>query len=119
MADDKKKVEEKRMIDSNYFLLIVFLMCLGTFLIRYSFIGLSDRMKIPNEVKDLFTYIPAAILPGLFIPATFYYQGQVTALLQKERFIIILLCFLLTIFIRNTLLCITVGLGLLYLVRWG
>lgn len=106
------------MIDSTYFLLVVFLLAVGTFLIRYSFIGLSHRMKIPNEVRDLFTYIPAAILPGLFIPATFYYQGQVGALLHKERFVIILFCFLLTIFVRNTLLCISVGLGLLYLVTW-
>lgn len=107
------------MIDSSYFLLVVFLLCIGTFLIRYSFIGLSHRMKIPNEVKDLFTYIPAAILPGLFIPATFYYQGHVAALFQKERFVIILFCFLMTIFIRNTLMCISVGLALLYLVRLG
>lgn len=105
------------MIDPNYFLLIVFLLAIGTFLIRYSFVGLSDRMKIPNEVKDLFTCIPAAMLPGLFIPATFYYQGQVAGLFHKERFIIILFCFGLTIFIRNTLVCMAVGLGLLYLVQ--
>ncbi len=103
------------MIDSNYFILNVILLTIGTILIRISFIAFSGKMKISAKIKDLFTYIPAAILPGLFIPATYYYQGSVGWLNNHERFFIILASLFVTYFIRNTLFCIVLGLGMLYL----
>jgi len=73
------------MINGNYFLLNVLALTIGTIMIRGSFIAVSGKMIISAKVKDLFTYIPAAILPALIIPATFFHQGQVEWLAGKER----------------------------------
>lgn len=104
------------MIDSTYFITNVILLMLGTIAIRGSFIAISGKMKISHKVKDLFTYIPAAILPALILPGTFYHQGAVEWLNGKERFVVMLVCLVVCSFIRHTLFCICLGLGLLYLV---
>ena len=104
------------MINPNYFLINVAALTVGTILIRGSFIFLSGKMKISNKVKDLFGYIPSAILPALIIPATFFHQGTVDLLAGKERFIIMLVSIVAAYFVRNTLLIISLGLILLYLI---
>lgn len=104
------------MINNNYFLFNVVALTIGTIAIRGCFIALSSKMNISAKVKDLFTYIPAAILPALVIPATFFYQGQVEWLAGKERFIILLLVSTACYFYRNTLFVIALGLSLLYAV---
>jgi branched-subunit amino acid transport protein len=105
------------MVNGNYFLLNVVALTIGTIAIRGSFIALSGKMKIPAKVKDLFTYIPAAILPALIVPVSFFHQGQVAWLEGKERFVILLIASIACYFIRNTLFVISLGLILLYLVR--
>lgn len=104
------------MINENYFLINVALLTVGTIVIRGSFISLAGKMTINHKVKDLFTYIPAAILPAIIIPATFFHQGHVEFLAGKERFIILLASFLFAYFVRNTLAIISFGLVLLFLV---
>lgn len=104
------------MINNNYFLLNVVALTFGTIAIRGCFIALSAKMNISAKVKDLFTYIPAAILPALVIPATFFHQGQVEWLQGKERFIILLTVSVACYFYRNTLFVIALGLFLLYAV---
>lgn len=104
------------MINGNYFLINVALLTIGTILIRGSFISLAGKMTINHKVKDLFSYIPAAILPAIIIPATFFHQGHVEYLAGKERFVILLASFLFAYFVRNTLAIISFGLVLLYLV---
>lgn len=103
-------------IDNTYFLIVVALLSVGTILIRGSFISLAGKMVINHKLKDLFTYIPAAILPALIIPATFFHQGKVDYLLNKERFAIVLASLILGHFIRNTLAIISFGLIALYFV---
>lgn len=104
------------MINGNYFLLNVVALTFGTIFIRGFFIALSGKMKISPKVKELFTYIPAAIFPALIIPATFFHQGAVEWLGGKERFVILLLSSVACYFYRNTLFVICFGLSLLYLV---
>jgi branched-subunit amino acid transport protein len=85
-------------------------------MIRGSFIALSSKMKISAKVRELFTYIPSAILPALIIPATFFHQGEVVWLGGKERFTVLLLSSIACYFYRNTLFVISLGLTLLFLV---
>lgn len=102
------------MIEQNYFLTNTMLMIIGTVCIRGSFIAFASRLKITPLTRELFTFIPAAILPALFIPATFFHQGQMDLIAGKERFIVLLICLGATYFIRNTLFCVGLGLSLLY-----
>lgn len=103
------------MIQGNYFLLNVFLLTIGTITIRGFFIALSGKMQISPKLKELFTFIPSAILPGLIIPATFYHQGMVAWLGGKERFVVLIASSLACYFVRSTLFVISLGLILLYL----
>ncbi len=40
----------------------------GTFLIRYSFIGLVGDRSLPPLVQRLLRYVPVAVMPGLVAP---------------------------------------------------
>ncbi len=102
------------MIEQNYFLTNTLLMIIGTVCIRGSFIAFASRLKITPITRELFTFIPAAILPAIFIPATFFHQGQMALIAGKERFVVLLICLGATYFIRNTLFCVGLGLSLLY-----
>lgn len=102
------------MIDGNYFIFNVLGLTLGTILIRGCFIALSGKMSLSAKVKDLFTYIPAAILPALIVPATFFYRGNVEWLHGKERFVVLIASLVLSYFVRNTLAIVSFGLALLY-----
>jgi branched-subunit amino acid transport protein len=107
--------KEDDMIESNYFFLNVFLLATGTLMIRGCFIALSSRMKINPSVRDLFTFIPAAIFPALIMPGTFFHFGTVDWLMGKERFVVLMLAAVFGYFIRHTLAVIVFGLGLLFL----
>lgn len=103
------------MIENNYFILNVILLTIGTIVIRGFFIALASKMKITPDLKELFTYIPAAIFPALVVPATFFHQGQNALLFGKERFLILLAASVLCFFYRSTLAVISFGLFALYL----
>lgn len=106
---------EEAVIETHYFLIVTALLTVGTIIIRGFFISLTGRFAIPTKIKELFTFIPASILPALIIPATYFHQGQVSWVGGKERFVVLLVTCLACYFYRNTLFVISFGLSLLYL----
>ncbi|MBT8456288.1 MAG: AzlD domain-containing protein [Rhodobacteraceae bacterium] len=48
--------------------LIIALVAVGTFLIRFSFIGLIGDRQMPELVLRLLRYTPVAVIPGLVAP---------------------------------------------------
>lgn len=48
--------------------LVIGLLALGTFAIRFSFLGLIGDRELPSLVLRLLRYTPVAILPGLAMP---------------------------------------------------
>lgn len=104
------------MINERYFVLNVLLLATGTFAIRGAFIAVSGRVRISPRVRDLFSYIPAAIFPALVLPATFYHKGHAALLAGKERFVTLLVVIVFAFWVRNTLAVILFGLGLLYVI---
>ncbi len=105
------------MIDSGYFWLIVALLTLGTESIRFSLIAFSHRVHISTRTKELFSYIPAAILPALVAPMVFFHQGSVSWLAGKERALVLALACVVAAFSRSTLATILFGLIALYLLQ--
>ncbi len=103
------------MIESNYFWMIIFFLGLGTLAIRYSIIGVSGRLKISERTQEIFSYIPAAVLPALIAPAVFFHNGQVAWAFQKERLLILILATVVCYFSKSTLATICFGLITLYL----
>jgi branched-subunit amino acid transport protein len=104
------------MIESSYFWTNILILAVGTLAIRGSIIAMSKRIVLSDRLKELFSYIPAAILPAFVAPAVFFHQGSVTMLMGKERLVILLLSAWVCIFFRNTLVTVLFGLVSLYLV---
>lgn len=48
--------------------IIILLMAVGTYLIRFSFLGPLANVKMPAWVLRLLRYTPVAVIPGLVAP---------------------------------------------------
>lgn len=104
------------MIDPHYFWTNILFLGLGTFLIRSSVIFLSSRIKINERHREIFSYVPAAILPALAVPMVFYHQGHVEWLQGKERFIILILATMVAYVSRRMTFTLIFGVVALYCV---
>lgn len=103
------------MIEPGYFWLNVFLLAIGTLAIRFSIIAMSAKVRINNRVRELFSFIPAAILPAFVAPAIFLHHGSVASLYGKERLLVLIAATAVTFFTRSTLATIVFGLVALFL----
>ena len=103
------------MINAEYYWTVILALGLGTLCIRGSIIFLSHRIQIGTRVREIFSFIPAAILPSMIAPMVFFHKGQVEWLMGKERFFVLVLATLVCYFARNMLLTISFGLGTLYI----
>lgn len=62
------------MSNFDIWLTIIFL-GLGTFLLRYSFIGLVGDRKLPEWMMRHLRYVPVAVMPGLIAPLIVWPQA--------------------------------------------
>ncbi len=105
------------MIETNYFWLNVILLAVGTLTIRGSFIAMSSRITISDRWRQIFSYIPVAVLPAFVAPAVFFHEGHQAWLLGKERFIVLIISTAVCFYTKSTLITITFGLVALYLLE--
>ena len=103
------------MISQQYFWVNIFLLAIGTLFIRSSIIIASSRVKISARTKEIFSFIPVAVLPALAAPMVFYHQGEVEWLLGKERLIILLLATIVAYHTKKMTGPLVFGLVTLYL----
>lgn len=103
------------MIETGYFWSAVALLAVGTLLIRFSIIAVSDRFEITERLREVFSYIPAAIIPAIVVPMVFFHKGSVEWLAGKERLFVVVLAAVVCWFTRNMLATIIFGLLALYL----
>lgn len=54
---------------------ILLLIGLGTFLLRYSFLGLIGGRELPAWAMRVLRYTPVAVIPGLMAPLVLYPQA--------------------------------------------
>lgn len=101
-------------MNTLYYWQNVLLLAVGTLAIRGSIIALSSRIKITERWKEIFSYIPAAILPAFIAPAVFFHQGQIEWLAQKERFVVLVFATAVCYYTRSTVITIGFGLVALY-----
>lgn len=104
------------MIESREFWINLFFMALGTLAIRGTLIAASSRLVISERWKELFSYIPAAILPAFIAPVAFFHQGHVEWAAGKERLMILVLATGVCLLTRSTLATVALGLVALYVV---
>lgn len=104
------------MIATDYFWNNVLLLAFGTIAIRISFIALSSKIKISERHKEIFSFIPASILPALIAPMVYFHKGQVDWLLQKERVIVLTIATVVCYLTRSTVVTVLFGMMALYFV---
>lgn len=103
------------MIEKNYFWSCILFLAIGTFAIRFSIISISSKIKISDRMKSIFSYIPVSILPALIAPMVFFHKGQVSWLVGKERFFVLLVATIVCFLTRSMIATIAFGLTFLYL----
>jgi len=105
------------MIETTYFWSIILALCVGTFAIRFSFIAFSARVRITDRMKEIFSFVPVAVIPALIAPSVFFHQGQTQLLAGKERFLVLVMATIVCGLTRSTLATISFGIAALWLVH--
>lgn len=104
------------MTDPGYYWLVALLLGLGTFLIRFSFILIVDRVTFPEAVVRMLRFIPASVLPAIIVPAVLLHgaDGGPTGLARPVAAGVAVLAAWKT---RNILATILSGMAALWLMR--
>jgi branched-subunit amino acid transport protein len=94
--------------------IVILALGLGTFLIRYSFIGLVGDSPMPRWVMRLLRFVPVAVMPGLVAPLVVWPQatGGTT---DPARLVAAFAALAVGAATRSVLGAIAAGMGVLYL----
>lgn len=93
--------------------LIIVIMGIGTFLIRFSFLGLIGDRPMPDFVLRLLRYTPVAVLPGMVAPLVLW-PGATGGAFDPVRMLAAVATVLIGIWTRNVLWAILGGAATLY-----
>jgi branched-subunit amino acid transport protein len=96
---------------------IIVVMGLGTFLIRFSFLGLIGNRVLPKSVLRLLRYTPVAVMPGLVAPLVLWPQAT-GGVLDLPRILAAAATLAVGLAFRNVLAAIFGGASVLYLSGW-
>ncbi|MBT2131437.1 AzlD domain-containing protein [Aliiroseovarius lamellibrachiae] len=93
--------------------IIILAMALGSFLIRFSFLGFIGDRKMPDWVLRHLRYTPVAVLPGLVAPLVFW-PDATGGHTDPSRLAAALVTLSVGYFGKNVLLAILSGAATLY-----
>ncbi len=96
---------------------IIFVLGLGTFLLRFSFLGLIGRRGFPEWVLRHLRYTAVAVLPGLVAPLVIWPDATQGAL-DIPRLAAASATVLVGALTRNAIAAIFAGAGTLYSLLW-
>lgn len=96
---------------------IIILMAVGTYLIRFSFLGPLANIKLPDWVTRLLRYAPVAVIPGLVAPLVLW-PDVTNGEPDPARLLAAATALLLGMITKNVLAAIVGGAGMLYLVLY-
>jgi len=92
---------------------IIIVMGIGTFLIRFSFLGLIGDRPMPTFVLRLLRYTPVAVLPGMVAPLVLW-PAATDGVFDAVRMLAAIATVLVGIYTRNVLWAIIGGAITLY-----
>lgn len=93
--------------------LIIAIMGVGTFLIRFSFLGLIGNRPMPSFVLRLLRFTPVAVLPGMVAPLVLW-PSATGGEPDPIRMLAAIATVAVGIWTRNVLWAITAGAATLY-----
>jgi branched-subunit amino acid transport protein len=100
---------------NGYIYFIIASIALGTYLIRFSFLGIIGGRKLPSWVLRLLRFTPVAVLPGIAAPMVL--SNDIISS-DPERVIAAIVTLAIGLFLRNALLAITAGLATFFIFGW-
>lgn len=93
---------------------IIILLGIGTFLIRFSFLGPLGRTQLPDWALRLLRYTPVAVIPGLVAPLVLW-PAATAGETDPARLLAATATLILGYFTRNVVVAILGGGAVLYL----
>ena len=96
---------------------IIAAMGVGTFLIRFSFLGAFGQINMPTWALRLLRYTPVAVLPGLVAPMVLW-PAATDGQLDPARTVATLVALSLGIYFKNVLMAMFGGGAALYLMLY-
>lgn len=93
--------------------LIIALMAVGTYAIRFSFLGLIGDRPMPPLVLKLLRFTPVAVLPGMVAPLTLF-PAATGGETEPVRLLAVLVVLVVSWWRRNALWGILAGAAVLY-----
>ena len=97
--------------------LTIFFLGLGTFLLRFSFIGLIGDRELPKWMTDHLRYVPVAVMPGLIAPLTVW-PAATGGDLDPARLIAAATALLIGAVFRSLIWAVFGGMATLYLMLY-
>jgi branched-subunit amino acid transport protein len=104
-------------IDKTTLWTVIVVLAIGTYLIRFSFLGLLGNRALPGWMLRALRYTPMAVLPGLVAPAVLW-PAATGGETDPARLIAAMVTILVGILSRNLLIAIISGGAALYAVPW-
>lgn len=95
---------------------VILLLGLGTYLIRFSFLGLIGDRPLPPFVLRLLRYVPVAVMPGLIAPLIVW-PAATGGAPDAPRLLAALAALIIGGLTRSLLGAIFAGMGTLYLAQ--
>ena len=97
--------------------IIIVLMAIGTYLIRFSFLGPLANMKMPPWALRLLRYTPVAVIPGLVAPLVLW-PAATGGQPDLARTMAAATALALGAWTKNVIVAIFGGAGMLYLMLY-
>jgi branched-subunit amino acid transport protein len=97
---------------------VILVLGIGTYLIRFSFIGLVGDRVLPLWAQRLLRYVPVAVMPGLVAPLVVWPQATGGAT-DAPRMIAALAALAIGAWSRSVLGAILGGMAVLYAALWA
>jgi branched-subunit amino acid transport protein len=95
--------------------LLIFVIGLGTFALRLSFIQLLGSLELPRPVVRLLRYVPPAVLSALILPALLIPRDALDLSVANPRIAAGVVAAVVAVATRNTLATIGAGLAVLWI----
>ena len=97
--------------------LIIAILGIGTFLIRFSFLGLIGDRPMPPVVLKLLRFTPVAVLPGMVAPLVLW-PAATQGMPDPARMVAAVVTVAVGVKTRSAIWGIAAGIGTLYLALW-
>lgn len=93
-------------------------MALITFLIRYSLIAVSGRIRFSPTLLQALRFVPPAVLTAITVPAALMPEGSLWLGWENARLVGAIAALLIGLWRQNLLLTIVGGMGVFLLWQW-